>query len=76
MAKLTTKQRKNLPDSKFALPKERKYPVDTKNRAINAKARATQMEEKGKLSKAKEKKIDRKANKVLDKATKKNNATI
>jgi len=42
MAKLTTKARKALPKSEFALPSERKYPVDTKARAANAKARAQQ----------------------------------
>ena len=67
MAKLTTKQRKKLPSSKFALPAERKYPVDTKARAANAKARATQMVDKGELSKAKKEKIDAAANKVLKK---------
>jgi len=67
MAKLTTKARKALPKSDFALPSERKYPVDTKARAANAKARATQMVKAGKLSKAEEKKIDAKANKILGK---------
>lgn len=65
MTKLTTKSRKSLPKSDFALPGERKYPVDTKARAANAKARATQMEEKGKLSSSAKSKIDAKANKVL-----------
>lgn len=67
MAKLTSSRRKSLPDSKFALPGERKYPVDTKARAANAKARATQMVKKGKLSEAQKAKIDAKANKVLGK---------
>jgi hypothetical protein len=65
MTKLTTKKRNNLPKSEFALGKERKYPIDTKARAANAKARATQMEKKGKLSPASKAKIDAKANKVL-----------
>ena len=65
MAKLTTRQRKNLPASKFALKKERKYPLDTKARAANAKARAVQMEDKGKLSPAKKATVIRKANRVL-----------
>lgn len=67
MAKLTTKKRNNLPASDFALPKSRKYPVDTKSRAANAKARATQMVEKGKLSESAKAQIDAKANRVLDK---------
>lgn len=66
MAKLTTKARNALPKSKFSGP-ERSYPVDTKARASNAKARATQMVEKGKLSESAKAKIDAKANKVLNK---------
>lgn len=42
MAKLTSKARKRLPRSKFALPKKRKYPLDTKKRARNALARVSQ----------------------------------
>ena len=67
MAKITSRARNALPSSKFALPKERKYPVDTPGRAANAKARATQMVAKGKLSKSSEEKIDAKANSVLGK---------
>lgn len=67
MAKLTTKQRNALPKSAFALPEKRAYPIEDKAHAKNAKARATQMEEKGKLSKSTEAKIDKKANRVLDK---------
>jgi len=67
MAKLTTKKRNKLPKSAFGLPEEEKYPVKTikngkvvpsKSHAINAKARATQMAKKGKLSAAEKKKID------------------
>ena len=68
MAKLTTKQRKKLPASEFAEPKKRKYPVDTKARAANAKARAQQQLDKGKMSKSELEKIDRAANKVLKKS--------
>jgi len=67
MAKITTKRRNALPKSEFALPAERKYPVDTPARAANAKARATQMVKKGKLSESAKAKIDAKANKVLKK---------
>ncbi len=66
MAKLTSKSRNKLPKSEFALPDEKKYPVDTKARAINAKARATQMVNKGKLSESSKAKIDKKADRVLD----------
>jgi len=67
VAKLNAKKRDGLKDSEFGLPKSRKYPVDTKARAANAKARATQQVKKGKLSESSKKKIDTKANKVLKK---------
>lgn len=66
MAKLTTKKRNALPSKDFAGP-DRSYPVDTKARAGNAKARATQMVNKGKLSPSTKAKIVAKANKVLGK---------
>ncbi|MEU7435739.1 hypothetical protein AB0B07_33600 [Streptomyces sioyaensis] len=46
MAKLTGRQRRKLPKSKFALPGRRAYPIDTKARARNALARASQNESK------------------------------
>ncbi len=67
MAKLTAKTRNALSKSDFALPGERKYPVNNRAHAANAKARATQMFAKGKLSESSKKKIDAKANKVLGK---------
>lgn len=67
MATLTAAKRKKLPKNEFALPAEKKYPVDTKGRAANAKARATQMVKAGKLSPSSKSKIDAKANKVLGK---------
>ncbi len=42
MAKLSSKKRKSLPKTSFALPGKRKYPVDTKARARNALARVQQ----------------------------------
>ena len=65
MSKLTTKARKALPKDDFALPAQRKYPVDTRARAANAKARASQQAEAGKLSIADLSTIRSKANKVL-----------
>jgi hypothetical protein len=67
MAKLTTKQRNKLPKSDYGMPGEKKYPMPDKAHAANAKARATQMVKKGKLSPASKSKIDAKANRVLDK---------
>ena len=65
MGKLTAKARSKIPAAKFAEPAERKYPVDTKNRAENAKSRASEMKNKGKISGAAEKAIDRKADAVI-----------
>ena len=67
MAVLTAKQRKKLKASTFGEPKARKYPMPDKAHAANAKARATQQVNKGKMSKSTEQKIDAKANKILKK---------
>jgi len=67
MATLKAKDRSKLSNSKFGLPKSRKYPIPDKSHAANAKARATQMAKKGMLSKSSEEKIKAKANKVLGK---------
>ena len=71
MAKLTTVARKKIPKGEFGLPGEKKYPMPDKAHAANAKARATQMVEKGKLSESSKSKIDAKANKILGKSKKK-----
>ena len=39
--KLTYQQRKRLPDSSFAIPSERKYPIENKAHARNALARVS-----------------------------------
>ncbi len=67
MAKLTSKARNKLPKSDFALPAERKYPVNNKSHARNAKSRASEMEHKGKLSPSAKAKIDAKADRILGK---------
>ena len=67
MAKLTAKSRNKIPKKEFGLPGERKYPVDTRARAANAKSRASEMEKKGKLSSSSKAKIDDKADKILGK---------
>jgi len=66
MAKLTAKGRNKLMDSQFAGP-GRSYPVEDKAHAKNAKARASEAEHKGRMSKTEECKIDSKANRVLGK---------
>lgn len=72
MAKLTAKRRNRLKRSQFASPKgqapdknRNQYSIDTRKRAANAKARATQMARKGKISRSKAKQIHARANKVL-----------
>jgi hypothetical protein len=65
--KLTSRRRRKLPKSKFALPGSRKYPIDTPGRAANAKARATQQYKKGRISASTKARIHAKANRVLRK---------
>ena len=67
MSKLTSKARSAIPASKFGEPGKRKYPMEDKSHARNAKARASEMEHRGRLSKSAEEKIDRKADRVLGK---------
>ena len=70
MAVLTSKKRKGLPKSEFAGP-NRTYPIPDKAHAANAKARATQQEEKGTLSHSAAEKIKARANQVLNAGRKK-----
>ena len=56
-----------LPKSDFGLPAERKYPMPDQSHARDAKARASAQEKAGKLSEADKDRIDRKADRVLDK---------
>ena len=67
MAKLTTEKRKSLPKSEFGLSGSGSYPMPDRDHAANAKARASQMVKKGKLSPSSKSKIDAKANKILNK---------
>jgi hypothetical protein len=67
MAELSTRKRNAEPKSDFGLPEKRKYPMPDKSHARNAKARASQQEDKGNLSADDKKKIDRKADQILDK---------
>ena len=66
MTKLTTASRKALPKKDFAGP-GRSYPVENKSHAANAKARASQAVNAGRMSRSEEKRIDARANKVLGK---------
>jgi hypothetical protein len=67
MADLKSAARNALPDRVFGLPGPRKYPMNDRSHAANAKARATQMVKRGKLSPASKAKIDAKANRILGK---------
>lgn len=60
MARLTKKERDALPKADFAGP-NRSYPINDRAHAANAKARAAQF-----ASPALKKKVDAKADKVLD----------
>lgn len=66
MSKLTASERNGLGDEMFALP-GRRYPVEDRSHAANAKARATQQEHRGNLSPVEAAMVRRKANKVLGK---------
>ena len=67
MSLLSSSKRNSLSSSTFGLPGQRKYPMPDRSHAQNAKARASQMEKKGKLSAAAKAKIDAKANRILGK---------
>lgn len=67
MTKLTAAARKKIPAGEFAGP-DRSFPVNDKSHAANAKARASQAVNAGRMSKAEEEKIDAKADKVLGKS--------
>ncbi len=66
MTELTARARNRLPNSKFAQPEKRAYPINDKPHARNAKARASQAHNAGRMSAAEKKRIDRKADAVLD----------
>ena len=65
MAKLSSSERNKLPGKEFAGP-DRSYPVPDRSHAANAKARASEMYNKGHISLEMEHAIDAKANKVLE----------
>ena len=65
MAKLTAAKRKKIPSKEFGEPGDRKYPMPDRAHAINAKARARQQLEAGKLSQDDFEKISAKADRLL-----------
>lgn len=66
VAKLSTAKRNKLPKSSFGEP-GKGYPANDRSHAANAKARATQAVNSGRMSKSQEPRIDAKANRVLGK---------
>ena len=62
--KLTSAERKRLPSREFAGP-GRSYPIPDKSHARNAKARASEMFARGKLSESEYKRINAAANRKL-----------
>jgi hypothetical protein len=65
MAKLNAAARRALPASAFGLPGSKKYPMPDRAHAADAKGRATQQVEKGKLSPAAAARVRAKANRIL-----------
>lgn len=65
MSKLSTSARKHMAKGEFALPGSRSYPINDRAHAANAKARAAQQYNAGRISKSTEMKIFAAANKVL-----------
>jgi hypothetical protein len=76
MAKLTKKQRENLPSRKFGLPEKARskkakqepgnYPVPDRGHAISAKRLSRLQRRRGNLTKGEFDRINRKADKVLE----------
>ena len=63
---MTAKRRRSLPKSVFGLPGKRKYPMDTRGRAANAKSRASQQVGKS-ITEDQKAEIDAKADRILAK---------
>lgn len=70
MAKLTAARRRKLKKSTFGIPSRRAYPMPDRSHAANAKARARQQLNKGRLSRSAYNRIVAKANRKLGKGRK------
>lgn len=66
MAKLDAAERKDIKSKNFGLPGERKFPVEDKSHARNAKARASEMYNQGRITAAQKAEIDAKADRKLN----------
>jgi hypothetical protein len=81
VADLSTKKREKLPAKDFGLPERAKtpkakkesgnYPMPDAKHAKNAKARAAQQRKAGNLSKSEAERVERKADRVIEKEKKK-----
>lgn len=69
MSTLSSKQRRALPSSSFGEPGKRAYPMPDRSHAANAKARAAQAVDAGRMSESQKKDIDAKADRVLGKTS-------
>lgn len=65
MAKLDAAERKEIPKKEFGLPGSRKYPMPDDSHAANAKSRAKQQLDAGRLSSSQYDSIVAKANRKL-----------
>lgn len=65
MTELSTRERNALADNAFGLPLKRAYPMPDASHARNAKARAAEEFNIGKLSSAEKAQIDHKADEIL-----------
>lgn len=65
MAKLTYGERSSLPKGDFALPRERKYPIEDKAHARNALARVSQSLHRGDISVSEANQVRAKAHSML-----------
>jgi hypothetical protein len=65
MAKLDAAERKDIPSKEFGLPGQRKYPMPDDSHATNAKSRAKQQLDAGRISQSQYDQIVAKANKKL-----------
>jgi len=63
--KLKARIRNAMGKQEFAMPSQKKYPINDASHAKNAKARASEMYNKGALSAAEKSTIDKKADKKL-----------
>lgn len=66
MSKLTYGERMDMPKKDFALPRERKYPIEDKAHARNALGRVTQSFNKGHISLSEANEVRAKAHRMLE----------